>query len=165
MQNATGEDLGLIVGADGDNAPAGSSVLIWSLPPGKTKIGCVGQSAPGGTPDGEVTVQDPDGISTDHGVGGGLGGKDCAPAVIGSFDFVAGAAGEPGDPVGIARARLRDRLKEGDVVQAAGYPEEPERQVIVVRDGSTVADLKYVRDQAGTGWLLDSQSTCDGFNG
>ena len=83
---------------------------------------------------------------------------------VGSIDYVAGATGEHGDPVEIARARLRDRLKEGDVVRAAGYPEEPERHVIVVRDGSTVADLKYIRDEAGTGWLVDTESTCPSFD-
>jgi hypothetical protein len=167
IRNSTGEDLSFIVGADGDGVPSGSSELIWPLPPGTAKVGCVALSAPGDTPaDGEVTVRDPDGIWIDPGVGGRTEGNEACPsAVIGSFDYVAGAAGEQGDPVEIARARLRDRLKEGDLVHAAGYPEEPNRHVIVVRDGSTVADLKYVRDQAGTGWLLDSESTCDDFYG
>jgi hypothetical protein len=159
IQNTTGEDLSFIVGADGDNAPAGSSELIWSLPPGTAKIGCVALSAPGDTPpDGEVTIQDPEGLWIDPGVG-------CGTAVIGSMDYVQGATGEPGDPVEIARARLRDRLQEGDIVQAAGYPEELDRHVIVVRDGSTVADLRYVRDEAGTGWLEDAETICPGFNG
>jgi hypothetical protein len=159
IQNTTGEDLSFIVGGDGDNAPAGSSELIWPLAPGAVKIGCAALSAPGDTPpDGEVTVQDPDGLWIDPGVG-------CGSAVIGSMDYVQGATGEPGDPVEIARARLRDRLQEGDLVQAAGYPEESERHVIVVRDGSTVADLRYVRDEAGTGWLEDAETTCPGFNG
>ena len=70
IQNTTGEDLGFIVGADGDNAPAGSSELIWPLPPGTAKVGCVAPSAPGDTPpDGEVTIQDPDGIWSDPGTG------------------------------------------------------------------------------------------------
>ena len=37
--------------------------------------------------------------------------------------------------------------------------------MIVVRGGSTVADLTYNLDEDGTGWLLDTESTCDGFNG
>jgi hypothetical protein len=162
IQNTTGEDLSFIVGGDGDSAPTGSSELIWSLPPGTAKIGCVALSAPGDTPpDGEVSVQDSDGIWTDPRVGG----VGCVSVTVGSMDYAQGAAGEQGDPVDIARVRLRDRLKEGDVVQAAGYPDEPERHVIVVRDGSTVADLKYVRDEAGIGWLVDTESICPSFNG
>jgi hypothetical protein len=160
VQNTTGEDLSFVIGdSGGDNAPAGSSELIWPLAPGAVKIGCVAQSAPGDTrPDGEVTVQDPDGTWIDPGVG-------CGTVTLGSMDYVDGATGEQGDPVQIARTRLRDRLHEGDVVQAAGYPAAPDRHVIVVRDGSTVADLTYRLDQAGTGWLEDSESTCPDFNG
>jgi hypothetical protein len=162
VQNTTGEDLSFIVGGDGDSAPAGSSELIWSLPPGTAKIGCVALSAPGDTrPDGDVTVLDAEGIWVDPAVGG----RGCPSVAVGSIDYVAGATGEQGDPVELARARLRDSLKEGDVVQAAGYPEEPERHVIVIRDGSTVADLRYVRDEADTGWLVDTEYRCPSFNG
>ncbi len=89
----------------------------------------------------------------------------CHAAATGNFDFAAGAHGEQGDPVEIARARLHDRLHPGDEVRSAGYPGAPERHVIVVRDGTTVADLTYVRDDGGTGWFEGAETTCTGFEG
>ncbi len=158
IENTTGTDMGFDVGTlGGDNAPSGASEIVWPVPPGDIEVGC--SDLEGNRQDrATLTIQDPDGIWIDPKVG-------CDDVAVGTADYVQGATGEHGDLVAIARAGVADRLREGDVVEAAGYPAATDRHVIVVRDGTTVADLTYRLDEAGTGWLLDSESTCDGFSG
>ena len=119
IQNTTGKHLSFVVGEDGDDAPAGSSELIWPLPPGSVKIGCLDDAQDGGTPPGgEVTVQDPDGIWVDAGAG-------CDSVANGIFDYAEGASGQQGTgrhreaPISAIASRT------GDIVKAAGYPDEP----------------------------------------
>jgi hypothetical protein len=158
IRNTSGRDLGFEIGdVGGDNAPSGSSEVVWPVPPGDVEVGCVDDTgSDSAAPLPAVTVQDADGIWTDPAVG-------CDSAAGGSFDYAADSPGAHGNLVDIALRRIADQLREGDHVEPAGYPDAPERHVIVVRDGTTVADLTYVRDRPGTGWLEDSETSCEDF--
>jgi hypothetical protein len=76
----------------------------------------------------------------------------CKPGATPSFTVLTASRGGSEfdlvsnlDPVGQAREQWSKRLKEGDVVEAAGYPEAPDsgRPVRVVRNGKVVATIDY----------------------
>lgn len=86
---------------------------------------------------------------------------ECGSIVEGVTDYVEGAGGERGDPVDLARARFDQvtHLGADDVVEIAGYPQDPQPTVRLVRDGRVVATIAY--DAAGQGgWLEDTFSRC-----
>ena len=77
---------------------------------------------------------------------------ECKPGATPSFSVLTASGGGSEfdlvsylDPVGQAREQWSKRLKEGDVVEAAGYPEAPDsgRPVRVVRNGKVVATIDY----------------------
>ncbi len=73
--------------------------------------------------------------------------------------YPAGTAGDRGDPLDVARARLTG-LEEGDVVERARYPGSATDPVIrIVRGGAVVAAATLFDDGAG-GWLLSSMEGC-----
>ena len=47
------------------------------------------------------------------------------------------------DPVKKAREYFSESLKEGDVVEEAGYPEDPDPPVRVVRNGKVIAVVYF----------------------
>jgi hypothetical protein len=53
------------------------------------------------------------------------------------------------NPVAKARADFSEQLKEGDVVEEAGYPQAPSPPVRVVRDGQVVAKIDYSASSYG----------------
>ena len=70
---------------------------------------------------------------------------ECKPGATPSFSAAADLGGYAGShPVAHAREQFSERLKEGDVVEEAAYPEEPQpRPVRVVRNGDVVATIEY----------------------
>jgi hypothetical protein len=74
--------------------------------------------------------------------------------------FEAQSKGDPAPPVDQVRAHYEDRLREGDVVEVAGYPEARNRSVRIVRDDRVVALVEY-RPVEGGGWLPDSSNHCE----
>ena len=126
--------------------------LVWAVPPGPIRIWC-GPTDP--TEVDWVTVQVVDPLNTY--VPAQL---TCASAAHGSNDYGAGARGERGEPVAIARRHFRG-LRPGDSVEHAGYPATAERQVRVVRDGAIAAVATFTPDGRG-GWLIGSTDICAG---
>jgi hypothetical protein len=62
----------------------------------------------------------------------------------------------------MVRRGLSDRLREGGVVEVAGYPKSRERRIVrVVRDGRVVATVAFTAGSGG--WVEDSSSNCAGF--
>ena len=57
-----------------------------------------------------------------------------------------------------ARSELRG-LRPDDETRYAGYPEEPDRSVIVVRDGRVIASIGFARFDGE--WSAPGGQTCD----
>jgi hypothetical protein len=126
----------------------------WQVPPGVASVRCLRQGEDPGEAAGwvELRVIDEDGLSVPSELG-------CPDTVVGYLDHAAGAEGEAGDPAEVAHGTLSG-LREGDVVELAGYPAYgTEALVRVVRDGRTVATLHLMRTTAG-GWLADRLVSC-----
>ena len=69
---------------------------------------------------------------------------ECKPGAEITGTGVADIGGYTGShPVAQAREHFSERLKEGDLVEEAGYPEGPSPPVRVVRDGKVMATIDY----------------------
>ncbi len=156
VTNTSSSDLSLqFKDVGGDNAPVGTNEVVWPIAPGPLQLRCMDPNADAGTPGGYVQlgVYDPQGFYVPFDL-------QCATgqAVGGNADYVTGAKGEQGDPVDITKKNATGLLPS-DTVEAAGYPQAPERIVRVVRDGNVVANFHYVDDGRG-GWLRNSYNAC-----
>lgn len=163
LDNRTGRDLGFDYPGGGENADAGNTELVLALPPGSANVRCAGEhlDPPYRSDFVAVEVVDEEGLWVAPEL-------DCERAVTGTDGLAPGAEGEEGNPVDLARRHFADRLMEGDVVEAAGYPEAEERIVRVVRDGGTVATVTYVNSEFATGepgggWFVGETTTCEEF--
>jgi len=153
--NATGQLLGLQIGhgTDGpifqEDIPGAGGGLIVPIPPGAYELSC------GGPPIGFAIV-DPQGLHVSATlVCDGAG----ASGTAGSIDYGPDARGPRGALLDVARHELRG-LRQGDVVERAGYPAgEGVRAVRVVRAGAVVAVLSFEADRHG-GWLLTGTTAC-----
>jgi hypothetical protein len=139
----------------GRNAPRGGSEHVLDAPPGPLEIGCYTDRDALESDLQTLRVEDPSGIyrSTE---------LDCAVTVNGVSDYVAGATGEAGDPVDLARERLDQvtGLRDDDTVEVAGYPADVIPTVRLVRDDRVLATITYRPDGQG-GWLEETLSRCD----
>jgi len=78
---------------------------------------------------------------------------ECKPGAEITGTGVADIGGYTGShPVAQAREHFSERLKEGDLVEEAGYPQDPSPPVRVVRDGKVVAAIQY--DAGGYGEII-----------
>jgi hypothetical protein len=132
-------------------SPGLRDVVLSSIPPGTASVSCQGPARTG--PSVSLRVLDP--------------GRLYVPTVLScpagavtasAIDHPAGARGAGGDPVDLARAHFGS-LRPGDVVERAGYPEQTEPEVRVVREGRTVAVATFRPDGRG-GWLLTGVERC-----
>ncbi|MGH2636932.1 MAG: hypothetical protein ACRDHU_12415 [Actinomycetota bacterium] len=136
----------------------GDNVILSTVPPGRYLVACSPRSDPGlaggATGTASIEVVDPAGYhvpSEPECPGGEAWGQ--SPA------YEAGARGDVGDPVDVARGRLIG-LEANDVVERAGYPDSATEPVIrIVRNGRVVATLTLFDDGRG-GWLLSSLEGC-----
>jgi hypothetical protein len=142
-------------GAFGASIPEGKSNQEALLPPGTAKINCYLS--------GDVGIN----YASFEVVEGDSGYKslelECKPgAVPQSGGIVASGADSKfelvsyRDPVEEAREHYKKGLKEGDVVEEAGYPTDPDPTVRVIRNGKVIAT--YWSDPSGS-W---SVTYCDG---
>jgi hypothetical protein len=126
--------------------PKGKSKQVAEFSPGLTKIAC---HLPG------YYVENYDYFEV---VGGDSGYKslelECKPSAVPQHRdmMVASRAGSDfelvsyRDPVKKAREYFSDSLKEGDVVEEAGYPEDSDPPVRVVRNGKVIAVVDFDRE-------------------
>lgn len=163
IDNRTGRDLAFDFPGGGENADAGVTNIVLAIPPGRAEVRCAGEylDPPYRSDFVAVEIVDEEGLWVDPEI-------DCERAVTGTDGTAPGAGGEEGDPVDLTRRHLADRLREGDIVEVAGYPEADQRIVRVVRDGRTLARVTYVGSEfatgePGEGWFLDETTTCSDF--
>lgn len=161
IDNRLRRDFGYAVvtpgsGGMGSNVPLGKSRHVGDFPPGKIRIGC-DLSYNSGTDYAKLTI-----------LKGNSGYKsvelECPAggAATGSYGFDGNASGGGEALVRSVRRALSGRLKDGDVVEIAGYPEgRNERAVRVVRDGRVVFAISYLRD--GDVWTTNDFTHCEGF--
>jgi hypothetical protein len=78
----------------------------------------------------------------------------------GQLDYAAGAKGEKGNPVELARRDFSKKIREADKVEVA-QRSGGMATVHVIREGLVVAHIEYRR--AGGSWLQDSYEACVNF--
>lgn len=161
VRNDSGMELGFSAldadgGGRGSSAPAGSATYIWPLAPGTLFVKCTDdQVDPSEVPGAELAVEDDSGIWISTRLHPG-----CRTASTLSSDYVAGAEGERGSAVEVARKAFEKQgLKAGDVVERAGYPTSDETVVRVTRGGEVIATMSLLDDGAG-GWLPSETTAC-----
>ncbi len=170
VENRTGEDMGIsyrqgTLGA-GDNADRGLNEVVWPIAPGRADLLCTGNREipeDGWT---SVEVVDPEGLWVSPELDCGLGGL---VAGQGGGSYAEPPTGDRRNPVEIAREFFAP-LREGDVVEPAGYPKAQHRLVRLVRDGETIAVAEYVDASfAGgaprSGWIQNGYQACEGVFG
>jgi hypothetical protein len=161
ITNELAVDPGVEVSFDGgglgENAPPGTTRYVWPLPPGAARVQC-GSAKLGALPGNEsvdLHVSDPHAFYVPTRL-------DCAAVSAGTSDYAAGTPGAQKDVVLLTRHILADTLQSGDVVEPAGYPNQPEKRTVrVVRDGQVIASVTYEQAQGG-GWLQETVSICSG---
>jgi len=138
-------------GFGGGSVPRVKGTRVWDVPPGVVGVRCLPFDQDD-SPWVVVEVRDPSGFFVPDRI-------TCAGVVAGgSFDGVAGARGEDGEPVDLTRHRYA-AISAGDVVERAGYRRPDERKIRVVRDGVVEIVDTYESDGAG-GWRLRGSSVC-----
>jgi len=81
---------------------------------------------------------------------------------MGGFpDFVEAPTDNGPPPVDIARDAIPG-LQPTDVVKIAGYPQQDDAPVIVIRDGKVIASYAFVRFE-GKPWTPAGGSVCSGM--
>jgi hypothetical protein len=151
-------------GGGGSGGPPGAHEQVYLIPPGRATLACwdsTGPQDPSEIPhEHHLTVIDPEGLF----VGTELTGCPDGERFGYVADFAPDAKGEPGDPVDVARAALRENhgLQEADIVERAGYPDEGNVRVRMVRNGEVVVLLTLFAAPAG-GWLVSGADGCAAF--
>jgi hypothetical protein len=156
--NETGVELSFSLhdergGGLGDDAPAGTSARVVTLPPEKVFVTCSDPYAgdPSEAPRASFDAVDADALWVSTQLG-------CALGFSGTSDYVPGARGEP-DPQTAAEAALGPYSKPEDVIEPAGYPEGEPPEYRLVRDGEVLAVVELEDDGAG-GWLAGEVTGC-----
>jgi hypothetical protein len=167
FENDAGHPLSYSIKAargDGSGAdvPLNGVDAVVALPPGELTIACFDPRSPADPSDEEgarIEAVDAREIWTPT-----LLSSTCETAVSTIADYPVGAAGERGSTEEVARRFLekQDVLEAGDVVEKAGYPEQEQQVVRLVRDGETLAVLDFLSDGDG-GWLLSTTNACSGI--
>jgi hypothetical protein len=150
IDNTSGQDLRLEVKeVGGQNAPSGTSQTEWQFGPGIYEVRCTAPATAGGYQ--ALEVQDPTHlwISPD---------LSCNSVTGVASAMAPGAVGEKSLPVEILREHVTG-LQPNDVMEPGGYPQSPEPEILVVRDGQVIASYHFMSD-GQEGWLLDSSQQC-----
>ena len=144
VENLSGEPASL--NGLGNDVDPGSADIVAGTPPGSVEVACWPFSGHGGPEPTTLPLQilDPNSyyLSPEPECEGGMAWDQIN-------DF-AGAKGIPGNPVEIARDRVRGSEPEDEFV-TVGYAQQ---------DGATVAVASFMRADDG-GWLLAGGSGCN----
>ncbi len=144
------------VSVGGFDADPGTSTWTLTDGPGALAMGCWPFSQHGsGQPPAEqqVEIVDPSGMFVD-------GQTTCGNAMSGHGDFAEAPADDGPPPLDVAR-RTIDGLRPDDVVRLAGYPEQDNASVIVIRQGDVIASYGFVRFSDGP-WSIAGGTVCSG---
>lgn len=131
---------------------ASSNFAVTRVAPGDYTVGCrdneTDQLLPMAAP---LTIEDPNGFWLEDRL-------LCRDRSIGITDYVAGAEGAHGDLLAALRRHVTG-LRPGDLVTRAGYPDAPNHEVRVVRDGTVVVVATYELSGPDN-WLLGTFAVC-----
>jgi hypothetical protein len=94
----------------------------WQIPPGEAVISCKGESDAQAV----LEIADPEGLWRPF--------ELPCPDRVGFMSRYHMGDGDPTDPVDQARSYFAEFLKEGDIVERAGYPEAARPIVRIVRE-------------------------------
>lgn len=144
------------VSIGGFDADPGSSTWTVGAAPGPFTVSCWPFSDHGSDDEPEgitVEVLDPSGMYVD-------GEVRCAKAMSMIADFAEAPTDDGPPPLDIAR-RTIEGLDDDDVLAVAGYPEEENASVIVVRDGEVIASFGFVRFEDRP-WSIAGGTVCEG---
>jgi hypothetical protein len=158
VENNSTREIAFVVddpgsGGGGFDVPGGAVMDLYS---GRVRVACYDpyRDDPSEMAGEELEIIDENGIWVSPALG-----PSCKTASTGIADSVA-EGGEPGDTIALARGLFAGQgLRQNDVVEPAGYPEQTPRIVRVVRDGETIATVAYRSDGAG-GWIQDEVTVC-----
>ncbi|MEA2499101.1 MAG: hypothetical protein QOH26_1506, partial [Actinomycetota bacterium] len=155
IENASGRDAAFVFESGGRDA---SGTLVLPIAPGSEEVGCViGFEDAGKIRKERLHVVDPEGLYV-------TAGAECPGGIVGSSGglLTPDARGERGDPVQLTRERFADQIKPGDEVLRAGYPDDPEPVVAIVRGGRTMLTQEFLPDGEDR-WFLDAYNACADF--
>ena len=155
VDNRAGESVS-INGAGLDFAE-GVTEQVASSAPGELKVACwPGSMHAGPEPDRlAIQIHDPE----SYWIPSELECPKDELVASATLDYVSDSVGTKGDPVEIAREKVKG-IEADDGILTVGYREAEYRQVAVERDGVTIALLSYSPAQEGS-WLLAGYSACD----
>jgi hypothetical protein len=158
--NETGMELDFSIedpseGAMGTGAPQGRATHVTDLHPGTVSISCYDPY----TEDGSEVARAPLEIVDEDGIWIPTR-LQCTSefAFSQTVEYVSSARGKS-DPLAAAEDALEGYTQQGDVVEAAGYPDTPERIYRLMRAGNVLANVSLFRDDSG-GWLPDTVNGC-----
>ncbi|MGZ8619375.1 MAG: hypothetical protein ACXWYE_05690 [Actinomycetota bacterium] len=138
----------------GFDVVTGTSRWTFGSRPGVVETACWpysghGKEEPATQP---IEILDPSGLFVD-------GELDCEGMWSSSVSDYASEPDADAPPIPLDEARSMVRgLLPGDQVRYAGYPQEPDQGVIVVRDGRVIASLRFAR--FGGRWSSPGGSIC-----
>lgn len=153
--NVSGSDAAFVFESGGRNA---SGTLVLPIAPGTEELGCViGMEDAGKIKKETLEVVDPEGLYVQS-------SADCPGGTVSSSGglLTPDARGDVGDPVAMTRERFAEQLQPGDEVIRAGYPDDPEPVVAVVREARTVLVQKFFPDGEDR-WFMDEYTACSDF--
>jgi hypothetical protein len=147
--------LGLPGGAESDVPPGETVEVVWRrVVPGEVGVVCYPESEPdqGNRPLQALEVLDPGGLYAPVRL-------ECVTGGAGSLivDFIDTPGGDTRDPSQRIAEDLKG-LRPDDVVRTGGYPEAPDRTVLVIREGLVIGVYEFVA--ADIGWNFSGSSTC-----
>jgi hypothetical protein len=143
------------VSVGGFDADPGTTRWTVAEAPGRFELSCWPFSQHGSgdePPSTAIEVVDPSGLFVP-------GELDCpGESMSGMPDYVQAPAESGPPPLDIARESIYG-LRSTDIVQIAGYPEQENAPVIVIRDDTVIASYGFVRFD-GQPWSIAGGSVC-----
>jgi len=142
------------VSVGGFDANPGPSSWTFGVAPGPFALSCwpFSRHTSGEEPERVgVEVLDPSRMYVD-------GEVDCDEAMSIHGDFAEEARDDGPPPLDVARQAI-EGLRDDDVVRVAGYPDQDDASVVVVRDGDVIASFGFARFE-GRGWSIGGATVC-----
>ncbi|MGH2700923.1 MAG: META domain-containing protein [Actinomycetota bacterium] len=154
VDNRTGE--GVSMNGLGWDFSEGTSEAVLSVAPGKVEIACWPYSQHDGQEPSRTPLEVTD--SGSYWVPPELECPKGDPVGSVTSDFAGGAPGLEGEPVELVRQEVSG-LRPSDILEAAGYPEQEQPAVRIVRDGDVVGVAGLTLTGEG-GYLFGSFESC-----
>lgn len=146
------------VSVGGFDADPGTTTWTLTEAPGRFGLSCwpYSQHTSGDEPPPiDIEIVDPSGLFVP-------GQVECpGEAMAGHSDFGPEPATYGPPPLDVARESIPG-LRSDDIVQIAGYPEQDNASVSVIRDGKVIASYGFVRFE-GRPWSIAGGTVCTGF--